>query len=92
MSRSGPHARGRTRGNDEGHGCTAHQHGEGTVQRVPLGPRNGLDHDCVVSIDNVITIPASALGRPVGFLMPDQEKQLARAIVVAFDLDVPLES
>lgn len=65
---------------------------KGLSSEVPLGPRNGLDHDCVASIDNVITNPASALGCPVGFLTPDQEKQLARAIVVAFDLDVPLES
>ena len=33
------------------------------------------------------TVPASALGRVVGYLLPDQERALARALVLAFDLD-----
>ena len=59
----------------------------GLSTEVPLGPGNGLDHACVVSCDNVQTVPVSALGRVVGYLLPDQERALARALVLAFDLD-----
>ena len=51
-----------------------------------MGTRNGLDHDCVVSCDNIHTVPADRLGRIVGLLAEDQEADLARAIVNAFDL------
>jgi hypothetical protein len=47
---------------------------------------NGLDHDSVVSCDNIVTVPKSALGRHIGFLLPDQETMLAEAIRAAFDL------
>ena len=62
----------------------------GLSSEVPVGPDNGLDHACVVSVDNVLTVPASALGRTVGYLRPAQEAVLARAMVLAYDLDVPL--
>ncbi len=64
---------------------------KGLGSEVPVGPANGLDHECAVSMDNIITIPASALGRTVGFLSAHQEAQLARAVLHAFDLDVPLD-
>ncbi len=60
----------------------------GLSTEVPVGPANGLDHDCVVSCDNITTVPATALRRTVGFLLPDQERALARALVLAFDLDI----
>lgn len=63
---------------------------KGLSSEVAIGPRNGLDHECAVSLDNILTIPADRLGRTVGFLAEDQERLLARAIVLAFDLDVPL--
>lgn len=63
---------------------------KGLSSEVRVGPDNGLDHDCVVSLDNVITVPVDTLGRRVGYLSAAQEKQLARALVLAFDLDVPL--
>jgi len=40
----------------------------------------------VVSCDNVLTVPVSALGRHVGYLLPAQEPDLAEAIRSAFDL------
>jgi mRNA interferase MazF len=52
-----------------------------------VGPRNGLDKDSVVSVDNVVTIPVTALGHQIGFLLPDQESDLAEAIRNAFDLE-----
>ncbi|HET7397547.1 MAG TPA: type II toxin-antitoxin system PemK/MazF family toxin [Intrasporangium sp.] len=63
---------------------------KGLSSEVPVGPGNGLDHDCVVSLDNVLTVSVDVLGRTVGYLSPAQEKQLARAVVLAYDLDVPL--
>ncbi|GAB3707303.1 type II toxin-antitoxin system PemK/MazF family toxin [Mariniluteicoccus flavus] len=60
------------------------------ASEVPVGRANGLDHDSVVSLDNVLTIPVAALGRTIGFLHPAQERALARAVVLAYDLDVPL--
>jgi len=51
-----------------------------------VGRANGLDHASVVSCDNIVTIPVSALGRQLGFLLPEQEAQLSAAIQAAFDL------
>ena len=63
---------------------------KGLSSEVTVGPSNGLDHDCAVSLDNVVTVPAELLGRTIGFLSREQEVQLARAVVLAYDLDVPL--
>lgn len=63
---------------------------KGLSSEVPLGPRNGLDHECAASLDNAVTIPANLLGRAVGFLHPDQERGLAEAVVLAFDLDIEI--
>ena len=59
----------------------------GLSTELHVGPRNGLPKDSVVSLDNVVTIPAAALGRHVGFLFPDQEPALSQAIRNAFDLE-----
>lgn len=58
----------------------------GLSTEVPVGAANGLGHDSVVSCDNIVTVPTSALGRHIGYLLPDQEDQLAGAIRAAFDL------
>lgn len=59
----------------------------GLSTEVPVGSRNGLERESVVSIDNTVTIPVSALGRQIGFFLPDQEESLTTAIRHAFDLD-----
>lgn len=59
----------------------------GLSTEVPVGAANGLDGDCVMSCDNIVTIPASALGRRIGALLPAQEEALTEAIQAAFDLD-----
>ena len=60
----------------------------GLSTEVPLdSERNGVDHPCAVSCDNIVTVPVEALGRAIGRLMPDQEPALAAAIIAAFDLD-----
>jgi mRNA interferase MazF len=58
----------------------------GLASEVAVGPENGLDHASVVSCDDVLTIPTSALGRQVGMLLPDQERALSHALSHAFDL------
>ncbi len=63
---------------------------KGLSSEVPLGSRNGLDHECAAAIDNTVTIPAALLGRTIGFLHPDQECALAEAVIRAFDLDIPI--
>jgi mRNA interferase MazF len=59
----------------------------GLTSEVAVGPRNGLDHDSVVSCDNITTVRRSAVGETIGLLFDDQEPALARAISDAFDLD-----
>lgn len=60
----------------------------GISSEVRVGPANGLDHDCVVSCDNIMTIRKTAIGDTIGMLLGDQEAELARAIGDAFDLDI----
>lgn len=59
----------------------------GLSTEVPVGSANGLDHDSVVSCDNIVTVPTSALGRHLGYLLADQEVALSTAIRSAFDLE-----
>ena len=63
---------------------------KGLSSEVPVGRDNGLDHEGAVSLDNVITVPTALLGQTIGFLKPDQEAALARAVALAYDLDLPL--
>lgn len=60
----------------------------GITSEVPVGPRNGLDHESVVSCDNITTVRRSDVGETIGLLFDDQELALARAISDAFDLDL----
>jgi mRNA interferase MazF len=59
----------------------------GLSTEVPVGSANGLQTDGVVSCDNIVTVPTTALGRHIGFLLPAQEAALTAAIHAAFDLD-----
>ncbi|SPT53408.1 mRNA interferase MazF3 [Actinomyces bovis] len=63
---------------------------KGLSSELPLGLRNGLDQDCVASMDNITTLPTRCLGRTIGYLTADQEQVLAQALILAFDLDLPL--
>jgi mRNA interferase MazF len=58
----------------------------GLSTEVSVGRRNGLDRESVVSCDNIVTVPAATLGRHVGYLLANQEPELADAIQAAFDL------
>ena len=59
----------------------------GLSTELPVGPESGLEAHCVVSCDNIVTVPVSALGRQVGVLLPAREDALTEAIHAAFDLD-----
>jgi mRNA interferase MazF len=61
--------------------------GRGLSTEIPVGRANGLDHACVVSCDNIVTVPTSALGHQIGYLLPAQETALTAAIHAAFELD-----
>lgn len=58
----------------------------GLSTEVLVGSSNGLDQASVVSCDNLVTVLTSALGRQIGYLLPEQEAELAEAIRTAFDL------
>lgn len=59
----------------------------GLSTELVVGPANGLSHGSVVSCDNIVTVPNSALRRLIGFLLPAQEGALTAAIHAAFDLE-----
>ncbi|MDO5699348.1 MAG: type II toxin-antitoxin system PemK/MazF family toxin [Dermatophilus congolensis] len=61
---------------------------KGLCSEVAVGPANGLDHPCVVSLDNVMTLPVERLGRTLGYLNETQEVALAKAVELTFDLDL----
>ncbi|MCV2396510.1 type II toxin-antitoxin system PemK/MazF family toxin [Actinotalea sp. M2MS4P-6] len=63
---------------------------KGLTSEVRVGPDNGLDHECAIALDNVVTVPTALLGRTVGYLSAAQELELARAVVLAYDLELPL--
>lgn len=58
----------------------------GLSTELRVGPANGLDHESVVSLDNIHTVHTADLGALVGWLLPAQERQLTEAIQAAFDL------
>ena len=61
----------------------------GLTSEVHVGPRNGLDHECVVSCDNITTVRSDAIYGTIGLFFDDQEPELARAISDAFELYLP---
>jgi mRNA interferase MazF len=63
---------------------------KGMSSELRLGPANGLDHLCVASMDNIVTIPSALLGRVIGHVPEAQERELAKALILAFDLDATL--
>jgi len=63
----------------------------GLSTEVTVGSANGLDHDSVVSCDDITTVPIGQLLQQIGYLLPAQEPALAEAIGAAFDLDLPID-
>jgi mRNA interferase MazF len=61
----------------------------GISSEVPVGARNGLDHESVANCDNITTVRKEAVGPTIGLFFDDQEPELARAISDAFELYLP---
>ena len=59
----------------------------GLRTELSVGPANGLDHESIVSCDNIRTIPVNDLGEQIGYLLSSQEPALAEALAAAFDLE-----
>lgn len=55
-----------------------------------VGPDNGLAQPSVISLDSVVTVPSRLLGRTLGFLRPSPERELAVAMILAYDLELPV--
>jgi mRNA interferase MazF len=53
---------------------------------VEVGPEQGLDHPCVISLDNLAKIDRSKLIRYVGTLDADSLNAVYEALHVVFDL------
>ncbi len=45
---------------------------KGLSSEVPVGPGNGLDDDCVISLDNVITVAVGCSAAPSGTSTPNR--------------------
>ncbi len=59
----------------------------GIRSEVAIGPEQGLPEACVISCDNVITVPIDALDdRPVGHLDEIVRAALDRALRYALDI------
>jgi mRNA interferase MazF len=59
----------------------------GIATEVPVGPSHGLDHDSVISCDNIVTVHRHDVGDVVGYLHEADESKLLEAIAAAFDLE-----
>jgi mRNA interferase MazF len=58
----------------------------GIATEVPVGSRNGLDHEGAVKCDQIVSIPVERLHEQCGWLLEGQELELHEAIRAAFDL------
>lgn len=59
----------------------------GLRTEIPLGPAQGLDHDCVANCDNLLTIKKTALAAYRGSLGPDLTARLDDGLRIALELD-----
>lgn len=59
----------------------------GLRTEVPVGPAEGLDHDCVVNCDNLLTIPKTALAGHRGRLSAERIERLNASLRTALELD-----
>ena len=59
----------------------------GIRSEVEIGPEQGLPEPCVISCDNIITVPVDALDRePLGRLDEVKRAELDRAVRYALDI------
>jgi mRNA-degrading endonuclease toxin of MazEF toxin-antitoxin module len=55
---------------------------------VSLGPEDGLPQQCVVNLDDILTIPKARLTERITTLSPQKMTAVNRAIIFALDLKV----
>jgi mRNA interferase MazF len=55
---------------------------------VPLGPEDGMPQQCVVNLDDILTIPKARLAERITVLSPQKMTAVARAVIFALDLKV----
>jgi len=53
---------------------------------VPLGKEDGMPQQCVVNLDDILTIPKARLTERITTLSPQKMPAVARAIIFALDL------
>lgn len=62
----------------------------GTIRGIPvevsLDKSDGLPKDCVVNVDNIVTIKQSLLSGPIAVLSPEKMALVKEAIIYALDL------
>ena len=59
----------------------------GIDSEVAIGPDQGLDEQCVINCDNIVTIPKWSLDRdPTGHLDEFKQAELDRALRYALDI------
>jgi mRNA interferase MazF len=55
---------------------------------VPLGPEDGMPRQCVVNLEDILTIPKARLGERITMLSPEKMTAVDGAVVFALDLKV----
>ena len=55
----------------------------GLKSEVTIGPEDGMPQECVISLDNLRTIPKTLLTEPITTLGPDKMDQVCRALNTA---------
>jgi len=55
---------------------------------VPLGTEDGMPQQCVVNLDDILTIPKARLATRITTLSPQKMGVVARAVIFALDLKV----
>jgi mRNA interferase MazF len=55
---------------------------------VRLGPEDRMPQQCVVNLDNILTIPKSRLTERITALSPEKMADVDKAVVFALDLKV----
>lgn len=55
----------------------------GLRSEVALGPEDGMARECVVSLDNLRTVPKAQLVEPITELGPEKMAEVCRALAAA---------
>lgn len=59
---------------------------DGLATQVPVGPDEGLKHDCSIHCDELISLPKAVLTDYVGALTTAKVALLNQALAIALDL------